>query len=117
MRAMPQIKNTRPASADHWDDPLEPRAVRLPDGRELVTLRDAGQFINALPKRVEDSEPWQLAVRELLKAAEGRGPWRVFAPLAINRALYGKAEPPIGNPDDAQPSPKWRNIRKRDAWR
>jgi hypothetical protein len=32
-------------------------------------------------------------------------------------ALHGKPEPPIGNPDDAPPAPKWRNQRKRDAWR
>jgi hypothetical protein len=103
--------------ADHWHDPLEPRPVRLPDGRELVTLREAGDFIAKLPKRDQDSEAWQLAVRELLKAADGCGPWRFFAGLAINRALHGKTEPPIGNPHDAPPSPKWRNQRKRDAWR
>jgi len=102
---------------DHWNDGLEPRAVRLPDGGKLVTLRDAGEYINALPKPIQRSAPWQLAVRELLKAADGHGPWRMFAALAINRALYGVTPPPIGNPDDAPPSPKWRNQRKRDAWR
>jgi hypothetical protein len=79
--------------ADHWDDLLEPIAVRLADGGELVTLRDAGEYINALPKREQDKPEWQYAVRQLLRAAERH---RMFACLAINRALHGKPEPPIG---------------------
>jgi len=105
------------AVADHWDDELESRPVRLSNGRELVTLRDAGDYIAKLPKRDQDSDAWQLAVRELLKAADGRGPWRFFAGLAIMRALYGRTKPPIGNPDNAPPAPKWRNQRKRNPWR
>jgi len=114
MRPCPSVM---PPDDDHWDDLLEPRAVRLPDGRELVTLRDAGEYIEALPKREQNRPEWQWAVRQLLRAAQGHGPYRMFARLAIGTALNGKPEPPIGNPDDAPPSPKWRNQRKRDAWR
>jgi hypothetical protein len=32
-------------------------------------------------------------------------------------ALYGKAEPPIGNPNDAPAERKWRGRGKRDPWR
>jgi len=103
--------------ADHWNDELEPRPVRLPDGGELVTLRDAGDYIARLPKPEHDRDEWQIAVRELLRAAKGHGPWRFFAGLAINRALYGVTPPPIGNPDNTPPTSKWRNQRKRDAWR
>src|SRR4051794_40318308 len=100
--------------ADHWNDHLEPRPVRLPGGRELVTLRDAGDYIAKLPKREQNKPEWQWAVRQLLRAAQGHGPYCMFAGLAIGTALYGKKPPPIGNPDDAPPAPKWRNNKKRD---
>jgi hypothetical protein len=82
----------------------------------LVTLRDAGEDIEALPKHEQNKPEWQWAVRQLLRAAKGHGPYRMFAGLAINTALRGKPEPPIGNPNDAPPAPKWRKG-KRDAWR
>jgi hypothetical protein len=40
-----------------------------------------------------------------------------LARIAIMHALHGKREPPIGNPDDAPPSPKWQGQQKRDPWR
>jgi hypothetical protein len=38
--------------------------------RELVTLRDAGEFIAALPKAQHHRPEWQLAMSMLLQAAE-----------------------------------------------
>jgi len=52
-----------------------------------------------------------------MRAAAGYGPWRFIAWIAIMRALYGKPEPPIGNPNDAPPAPKWHGRGKRDLWR
>jgi len=52
-----------------------------------------------------------------MRAAAGHAPWRFIARIAIMHALYGKREPPIGNPNDAQPAPKWRNKPTRDPWR
>ena len=101
----------------NWNDELEPFPVPLPDGGELVTLRDAGDYIARLPKAVHDRREWLIAVRDLMRAAQGHAPWRFFARLAIMHALYGKAEPPIGNPNDAPPAPKWRGRGKRDPWR
>ena len=103
--------------AEHWNDDLEPLPVPLPDGGHLTTLREAAEFIAKLPKREQKRPEWQSAVRDLLRAASGHGPWRFFARLAIMRALYGKTEPPIGNPNDAPPAPKWRGRGKRDPWR
>ncbi len=40
-----------------FDDP-----IRLPDGGELRTLRDAGNFISHLSKREHDAPRWQAAV-------------------------------------------------------
>jgi hypothetical protein len=38
-----------------------------------------------------------------------RCPWKLLARIAIMHALHGKAEPPIGNPDNTPPAPKWGN--------
>ena len=90
----------------------------LPDGRDLVTLRDAGDFIAQLPKHEHDRQEWQIAVRDLMRAAAGHGPWRFLARIVVMHALYGEAEPPIGNPNDAaSPAPKFRGRGKCDPWR
>jgi len=48
------------------DDPIE-----LPTGGRLVTLRDAAHHITALPKRVDASEPWRIATKQLIDARRG----------------------------------------------
>ena len=45
-----------------------------PGGRELVTLRDAADYIMKLPKAEQYLEEWQAAVEALIMAAEDRGP-------------------------------------------
>jgi hypothetical protein len=42
-------------------DPIE-----LPDGRKLITLRDAALYITKLPKAEHDAEEWQAAMQALL---------------------------------------------------
>ena len=76
---------------------MKPVAVRarpfddpglLPGGRELVTLRDAADYIMKLPKAEQNLEPWQTAVEALIMAAEDRGPLmhaRIGVPSALNR--------------------------------
>jgi hypothetical protein len=51
-----------------FDDPI---AV---DGRKLATLRDAGEYIAALPKKEHDAPEWQAAMQALILVAEGGGP-------------------------------------------
>jgi len=51
-----------------FDDP-----IILPDGRELVTLRDAGRYITGLPKAKQRKPQWVLATKLLLSAAESGG--------------------------------------------
>ncbi|SRR5579872_4073514 len=77
----------------------------------------AGDFIANLPKREHAKPERQLVAKDLMRAAAGHAPWRFIARIAIMHALYGKREPPIGNPNDAQPAPKWRNKPTRDPWR
>jgi hypothetical protein len=64
-----------------FDEPIP-----LPDGRKLVTLLDAGRYIEAMPKKIHDRPEWQTATALLLSAAEEGGPL-MFANIALMRAL------------------------------
>jgi hypothetical protein len=75
-----------------WDqrffDPIE-----LPNGRKLMTLRDAALYITKRPKAEHDAEDWQTAMEALLLVAEHGGP-EMFARTGIMRALnHGKPNP------------------------
>ena len=48
-----------------FDDPIP-----LPRGRQIVTLKDAGNYIQKLPKAEQDLEEWQAAVEALLLVVE-----------------------------------------------
>jgi hypothetical protein len=65
-------------------DPIE-----LPDGRRLLTLRDAAEFITELPAEVHDLPQWQTAMTVLLLSVEhgqtGADP--MLARIAMTRAL------------------------------
>jgi hypothetical protein len=69
--------------------------IVLPDGRKLVTLRDAGEYIAALSKAEHDRPEWRLAAAMLMQAAEDGAPV-MLAEIAMRRALNvdGKPEPP-----------------------
>jgi hypothetical protein len=67
--------------------------IALPDGRELVTLRDAGEYIQSLTKAKHERPEWLLAVEMLMAAVEERGPL-MFAEIAVRKAVNaGKPEP------------------------
>ena len=51
-----------------FEDPIEVT------GGKLVTLRDAGEYIAALPKAVHDRPEWQAAAEALLLVVERGGP-------------------------------------------
>jgi hypothetical protein len=40
--------------------------ILLPDGRTLVTLRDAGDYIASLPKKESASPEWQASIEALM---------------------------------------------------
>jgi hypothetical protein len=74
--------------SDRFDDPIP-----LPNSRPIMTLKNAADFIMALPKPDMSSEPWQIALKQLIDAAEGRNPI-MHARIAILRALsHGKPAP------------------------
>ena len=71
-----------------WSAPFgEP--IRLRGGRSLSTLQDAADYIMKLPDDAQQQERWQVAVENLIKAAETGGGWLMFARIAVLRALNG----------------------------
>ena len=48
--------------------------ITTPDGLMLRTLRDAGEYIQALPRGKYKQPEWQIAAEMLLAAVEGSGP-------------------------------------------
>ena len=68
-----------------WSTPFdEPIPVR---GGRLVTLQQAADYIIKLPQDVQQQERWQIAVENLINAAESGGGWLMFARIGILRAL------------------------------
>jgi hypothetical protein len=57
-----------------------------PNGKPLATLRDAADYIIALPKTEHDAPEWQAAMEALILVAEKNGP-TMFARIGIMRAL------------------------------
>jgi hypothetical protein len=64
-----------------FDDPIP-----LGDGRKLLTLRDAGRYIQSLPAAEQRKVQWQTATSILLAAAEGRD-FPMHARIAVAKAI------------------------------
>jgi hypothetical protein len=54
-----------------WDQQFFDPIV-VPNGKKLVTLRDAANYIMKLPKAEHDADEWQAAMETLLLVAESR---------------------------------------------
>src|SRR5882672_3503456 len=63
-----------------FEDPIP-----LPDGRKLVTLRDAADYITSLPKKESDLPEWQTAIEVLLLVS--RGSPTMMARIGVMKAL------------------------------
>lgn len=68
-----------------FDDP-----ILLSDGRELITLRDAGDFITSLSKKDNSAPEWQAAIEALMLVSQG-GP-TMLARIGMMRALNRRVE-------------------------
>jgi hypothetical protein len=68
----------------------EPIALR--GGRKLATLQQAADYIMKLPKAAQERACWQLAVENLINAAEIGGGWLMFARIAVLQALNADSE-------------------------
>jgi hypothetical protein len=71
--------------------------VSLPDGRKLVTLEDAGNYITKLPKAEHEAPEWQAAMEALILVATSGGP-TMFARIGVMRALNRRVDR-VFNPD------------------
>ena len=76
-----------------WSTPFdEPIALR--GRRKLVTLQQAADYIIKLPDARQKQPHWQLAVENLINAAETGGGWLMFAQIAMLRALNRDSKEP-----------------------
>jgi hypothetical protein len=74
-----------------FEDPIP-----LPDGRMLVTLLDAGEYITTLPKAEQQLDEWQTAI-EVLMLVSRSGP-TMMARIGVMKALNRHVER-VFNPD------------------
>jgi hypothetical protein len=66
--------------------------IAAPNHLKLRTLRDAGEYVTALPKADQAKPHWQTAAHELMMAAE-RGGILMLAQIAMRQALaHGQPE-------------------------
>lgn len=82
-----------------WGRPFE-EAIDV-DGRKLLTLRDAGDYITALPKKDYAAPEWQAAMQALILVAERGGP-TMLARIGVMRAINRHYVPPL-NPKGKEP--------------
>ncbi len=73
-----------------WSSPFD-EPIMLRGGRKLRTLQDAADYVMHLPKEVQKQERWQIAIENLINAAETGGGWLMFARIGVIRALNGDA--------------------------
>jgi hypothetical protein len=75
--------------------------ITLPDGRKLLTLKDAADYVMKLPKDEHSAPEWQAAMEALILVAETGGP-TMLARIGVMRALNRHIER-VYNPDLKMP--------------
>jgi len=76
-----------------WSTPFD-QPIRLRGGAKLTTLQHAADYIIALPEDIQHEQRWQIAVENLINAAETGGGWLMFARIGMMRALNGDGREP-----------------------
>jgi len=71
-----------------WSMPFD-EPVRLRGGAKLTTLQHAARLHYGAAGRRAQQERWQIAVENLINAAETGGGWLMFARIGVIRALNG----------------------------
>jgi hypothetical protein len=64
-----------------FEDPIE-----LPNGKKLVTLKDAATYITGLPKKESALPEWQTAIEALLLCSRGGDP--MVARIGVMKAQH-----------------------------
>ena len=75
-----------------FEDPIP-----LPDGRTLVTLRDAATYVTGLPKKEAALPEWHASDRALMLVERSNGP-TMLARIGVFRAL-NRGHVRVFNPD------------------
>ena len=57
----------------------------MPDGRKLLTLKDAADYVTKLPKKESDLPEWQAAIEALMLCS--RGGDTMLARIGVVKAL------------------------------
>jgi hypothetical protein len=76
-----RLSNAHKGWSRRFDEPIP-----LPRGCQLVTLKDAGNYITKLPKAEHEAPEWQAAMQCLIPVAEKNGP-TMMARIGVMRAL------------------------------
>jgi len=76
-----------------WSTPFD-EPIGLRGGRKLATLQHAADYIMKLSDDAQQQERWQIAIENLINAAETGGGWLMFAQIAMLRALNGDSKRP-----------------------
>jgi len=74
-----------------WSTPFD-EPIALPSGRKLATLQHAADYVMKLPDAVQQQARWQIAVENLINAAETGGGFLMFARIAMMRALNAEEQ-------------------------
>ncbi|MBR0824118.1 hypothetical protein JQ596_01125 [Bradyrhizobium manausense] len=69
-----------------WSTPFDD-PIPLPGGRKLRTLQQAADYIMQLSEAEQHEPRWQVAIENLINAAETGGGWLMFARIGMLRAL------------------------------
>jgi hypothetical protein len=68
-----------------WSTPFSEPIV-LPNGKKLVTLKDAATYITGLPKKESALPEWQTAIEVLMLCSRGGDP--MMAQIGVLKALH-----------------------------
>ena len=72
-----------------WSTSFEDPII-LPDGRKLLTLKDAADYVTTLPKSESDLPEWQTAIEVLMLCSRGGDP--MLARIGVMKALNRHVE-------------------------
>lgn len=89
------VEVLRPDTEWGWSREFD-EPIKLAKGRELVTLRDAGNYITKLPKAEYAAPHWQAAMEALMLVTHG-GP-TMLARIGVMKAL-NRHRVRVFNPD------------------
>lgn len=90
-----------------FEDPIP-----LPNGRLLLTLKDAASYIMKLPKTEHTAPEWEAAMEALILVAESGGP-TMLARIGVMRALNRHVER-VYNPDLKMPHWGKRKLKREE---